>query len=276
MIPFAFDYIAPDTLEEAVDTHARIVGQGRAPVYFAGGTEVITMARVNSLAFDAVIDIKHIPQCRGYGIAGENLVLGAAASLNDIALSRVFPLLSKACARIADHTAQCKITLGGNVAGTIIYHEAALALLLADASVLLAGLAGVRECSLSSLYHGKLALQPGELIVQFTVDPGVAALPFVHAKHTEGEKIGYPLFTLAAVRYANAIKAAIGGYYPHPAVITLPLSSFPMDTEYAIGQLMLQLAGEPITDTLGSAEYRRSMLVTALRAMLVQLGGFKA
>ena len=272
MIPFPFEYYAADTLEEAVNTHAGLTAQGRTPIYFSGGTEIITMARLHNLVFDAVIDIKRIPQCRCYGIVGHNLVLGAAATLNDIALSGIFPLLGRVCARVADHTAQCKITLGGNVAGTILYHEAALPLLLVDAAVQLAGPAGTRYIPVSALYPIKTALQPGEMIVQFTMDSALANLPCVHAKHTEGEKIGYPLFTLAAVRVADSIRVAIGGYYPDPAVIEFPLAPSSVDAECAAGRLVQRLAQEPITDELGSGEYRRSMLAQALRAMLTQLG----
>ncbi len=273
MIPFPFEYIEPDTLEEAASVYAGLSQKGLRPLYYAGGTEIITMARVNSLAFDALIDIKHIPQCRGYGYSGEKIVFGAAATLNDVALSGLFPLLEKACARVADHTAQCKITLGGNVAGTIFYHEAALPLLLADATVLLASPAGTREAPLRSLYHQKLILQPGEIIVCFSMDPAVASLPYVHAKHTQGEKIGYPLFTLAALRTPGIVRAAIAGYYPFPVMVTLPLAHLPIEPAAAASLLMGQMAGEPISDTLGSGQYRRQMLEKALQAMLEVLGG---
>ena len=125
MIPFSFAYVAPDTLREAADAYVDFAGRGLKPLYFSGGTEIITMGRVDSLRFDAVIDLKGIPETRGFGGTDASVSIGAAETLNGVACWNGFPLLTKCCQRIADHTAQCKITLGGNVAGTVIYREAA-------------------------------------------------------------------------------------------------------------------------------------------------------
>ena len=51
----------------------------------------------------------------------KKLVIGSAMTLTEIAEENLFPLLSRTVKRIADHTVQDKITLGGNIAGTIIY-----------------------------------------------------------------------------------------------------------------------------------------------------------
>ena len=67
--------------------------------------------------------------------------LGAALTLTTIRA-----LLSLAAGRIADHTIQCKLTLGGNLAGTIHYHETLLPLLLADAVIHIAGPKAYENC----------------------------------------------------------------------------------------------------------------------------------
>ena len=109
--------------------------QGKMPCYFSGGTEFITFARVNKLNADAVIDIKGIPECNVLEIQGNQLVIGAAVSLNKITDSKLFPLLGQTVKKIADHTSRNKITIGGNINSELIYRESVLPLLLSDAKV---------------------------------------------------------------------------------------------------------------------------------------------
>ena len=57
MIPYDFDYFLPDTWQEAVDIFHSLKAEGKNPLYYGGGTEIISMARVGSIRPDAVIDI---------------------------------------------------------------------------------------------------------------------------------------------------------------------------------------------------------------------------
>jgi CO/xanthine dehydrogenase FAD-binding subunit len=166
-------------------------------VLLRGGTEILSMARVNNVTPGAVIDIKKIPECRGMGTDGKKLVFGSAVTLTGIAESGLFPLLGLAGGRIADHTIQGKITLGGNLAGTIIYHETLLPLLLADSMILIAGPEGSREAAIQDVLSMNKGLKPGELIVSVSFDGKYAAYPYAHIKKTKIEKIGYPLVSSA-------------------------------------------------------------------------------
>ncbi len=271
MIPFTFSYWQPQTLKEAADAYMACEGRGEKPLYYGGGTEIITMGRVNSLKFGAVIDLKAIPELSGLNREGDRLILGAAETLNSIARWNAFPLLTKCCSRVADHTAQCKITLGGNIAGTIIYREAVLALLLAGATAELYGPQGARAVKLSTLFSPKLALMPGEFFVRFSLDAGKAGLPFVHAKHVDSEKIGYPLFTLAAVREKGVMKAAVSGLFPYPVLLEFPAANTEPDPALLERQFHDQLPGQPLSDVLGSGEYRLFRLKEALCDMMARL-----
>jgi CO/xanthine dehydrogenase FAD-binding subunit len=273
MIPFSFAYIAPDTLQEASDAYSDFANRGLTPLYFTGGTEIITMGRVGSLRFDAVIDLKCIPEMKGFKKENNILSLGAAETLNDVACLSGFPLLAKCCQRVADHTAQCKITLGGNIAGTVIYHEAVLALILSEAKAELFGPIGSRTVSLNALFTPMLTLKPGEFFVRFSFDMLFAGLPFVHAKHVVSEKIGYPLFTLVAIRREDAMEAAISGLYRYPFCLHFPLASEGSDPVKVSDQLHSQMKEAPLSDVSSSAEYRLFRLEGALHDAMIKLGG---
>ena len=84
MISHDFEYYLPDTWQEAVDIFHSIKAEGKNPLYFGGGTEIISMARVGSIKPDAVIDIKKIPECLCLGTDGSQLIFGAALTLTTI------------------------------------------------------------------------------------------------------------------------------------------------------------------------------------------------
>ena len=46
MLPFNFDYHKPKTAEEAVKQYQTGVQEGRKPFYMSGGTELLTLGRL--------------------------------------------------------------------------------------------------------------------------------------------------------------------------------------------------------------------------------------
>ncbi len=274
MIPFAFAYIVPNTLDEAAKAYSECVSRGQKPVYYAGGTEIITMGRVKSLHFDAVIDLKHIQDMYALNDEKDRFVIGAGQTLNDIIYWNRYPLLAKCSQRVADHTSQCKITLGGNIAGTVIYHETSLAFLLADATAVLFGPEGKREATLSSLFTPKLTLEPGEFIVQFFMDKRYGNLDYIHVKQVESEKIGYPIFTLAAVKKDKKVSAAVSGLYAHPVWADYTKKDRELPKEKLADKLKRQQGEDVISDVMSSGEYRLYRLNQALDDMMDKLGGW--
>ena len=44
MIPFDFEYYRPDSISQAVDLFMSLTRQAKKPMYYGGGTEIISMA----------------------------------------------------------------------------------------------------------------------------------------------------------------------------------------------------------------------------------------
>jgi CO/xanthine dehydrogenase FAD-binding subunit len=271
MLAFDFDYYLPDTVKEAVDIFDSVKKEGKTPLYYGGGTEIISMGRVFNVKPDAVIDFKKIPECRGIGTDGTSVFLGAAATLNDIIESNLYPLLSLAAGRIADHTVQCKITLGGNLAGTIIYHETLPPLLLADGTIYLAGPSGTRQAPIIDVLNFNKGLRPGEIITKVSFDKRFASLPYIHVKKSKIEKIGYPLVTLFAVYDEGIINAAVSGMCDYPFRFKgIDIKNNDSATELA-GQLAEQIAQPVLDDMGGSAGYRDFMFKKTLENAIIKL-----
>lgn len=66
MIPDDFEYYRPTSIREAVQLDQTLRKQGKIPAYYSGGTEIITLTRINMFVTDAVIDIKGIPECNTF------------------------------------------------------------------------------------------------------------------------------------------------------------------------------------------------------------------
>ncbi len=267
MISYNFDYFQPTSVQEAVDTYFTLLDEGKNPVYFSGGTEIITLGRVNKITTDAVIDIKKIPECQIFQKNHDFLILGAALPLSYIEDKNKYPLLDKVIAEIADHTARNKITLGGNICANIIYREAVLPLLLTDSKVVIATREGLLEKPINDIFHKSLQLHDGEVLIQLKVDTNMLKLPFYTVKKRRQWGVGYPLITIAAVEKEGEIRTAFSGLCEFPfrsLEMEKYLNDHHLGAEDRIAKAMKHIPGEILDDVHGTAEYREFVLKNIL------------
>lgn len=271
MIPFDFIYCRPETLAEAAEVFIQLQTQGKKSVYYAGGSEIITMCRAGSIRPDAVIDIKAIPECNRLEVKKNELHIGAVCTLNEIKESKLFPLLKLASGRIADHTNQCRITLGGNLCGTIIYRETSLPLLLSDARVTLLGPEGRRTVSFQSIFPGSIQLKPGEFIVQVHIPDWALNARHAHIKKTENEKIDYPLVSVAAIWKEDYLRVAFSGICAYPfrsEKIEAVLNNRKVSCDARVEEATKLLPEAAYSDVEGSGAYRVFVLRNTLSSFL--------
>lgn len=278
MIPFNFEYYKPDNISEAVKLFDQLDLKGKKPIYYGGGTEFISMARANNIYSEAVIDIKGIPECIIHELKEGELSIGSAVTLTKIAEANLFPLLGLTVKRIADHTIQDKITLGGNIAGTIIYREAVLPLLVSDSNVVIAGTNGIRIVPLIEAFRQRILLNRGEFIIKFIIKENFLNLPFLHVKRTKNDKIDYPLITLAALKCNNSINIAFSGLFQYPfrsILIEKHLNNASLQAEDRIIDIINGISDNILSDLNGSAEYKRFVLQIMLSEVIEKLEGVK-
>lgn len=276
MIPFDFDYYKPNTIPEAIKAFKELESQGKQPLYYAGGTEIITLARAQNIYTKAVIDIKGIPECAVLEFQNEQLVIGSVVTLTQISESKMFPLLGRTGARVADHTVQGKITLGGNIGGTIIYRESVLPLLLSDSQVVIAGENGQRQAPIYEVFNERLKLNRGEFILQFIIDKVYTTLPHVHVKKTKNEKIDYPLITVAALKKDDRIRIAFSGLcaFPFRSLKTEDhLNDKNCEWDIRINNVISNLPAPVLNDISGTDKYRVFVLRDVLLNTLTMLEG---
>ena len=266
-------YLRPETAAEAVAAWSRHEGAR----YLAGGTEITTSAR-RTAAYDlrACIDIKRIPELQVHEIRGDRLLLGAALTLAEITDRDLFPLLSATCRGIADRTVRNRLTLGGNLAGMLPYREAALPLLVADATVhsLAPGPGGSepvrRERRLRELFDRRLVLAPGELVLAFSVPAAATRWPWHHRRKTRTGPVDYPLATTCLARDGRTLRLAIAGAHPYPFRSDAIDAALSRDGAAAIPDVV-RAFGPLKGDSRASAEYRVHLLQNMIRTSLEKL-----
>jgi xanthine dehydrogenase YagS FAD-binding subunit len=109
-----FAYARADTAESAVDT---LADPGTSVI--AGGTELLNWFRLGIAAADRVVDIGGLDELRGIATDGDDLRIGALATLNEIGehplVMQVAGALASACLQAASAQIRNRATIGGNV-----------------------------------------------------------------------------------------------------------------------------------------------------------------
>ncbi|MDW0108451.1 FAD binding domain-containing protein [Sporosarcina aquimarina] len=275
MIAFDFKYFKPATAEETCETWNEVQRQGEKPMIFSGGTEIITFARVNKLYTDAVIDIKGIKECNVLELQENEIVIGAAVSLNKITDSKLFPLLGDTVKQIADRTSRNKITIGGNINSQLIYKEGVLPLLLVDAKVKLAKKKGEEVVPLQSIFDKELKMGPGEMLLQVIINASAVDLPYANIKRTKFSKVGYPVVSVAALVKDNQTRVAFSGVCSYPfrshEVETI-LNDSKLTISERVEKVIGHLSSEIIDDLQGTKGYRIFVLRNILLDIAEELG----
>lgn len=276
MIDFNFDYYIPSSIDEAVKLFEELKETDLRPLYYAGGTEIITFARKNDIDTRAVIDLKGIPECNAFYTNEDKIVIGSVVTLTAIEEAKLFPLITETSGFPADHTARNKITYGGNICGRIIYKEAVLTPLVIDAQIVTAGKEGIRIVPLNGAFKEKLQLQEGEFLVQIIMDKGYGSLPYYTVKRTKSSKASYPLLSFAAVKKDDKIRFAISGACDFPFrshEMEERLNMTFLTREKRIEEALKHLPAPLMSNLESGREYREFVLRNTLMTSLKVLEG---
>ncbi|MBB6446771.1 FAD binding domain-containing protein [Bacillus benzoevorans] len=268
---FDFDYYQPKTLQEAVELFRLEQQKGKQPMFISGGTELLTLGRLNLVYTEAAIDLKNIAETREMAFEQDYLLLGGSLTLTAIEEANLFPLLTATASEVADHTARGKITVGGNICGQIFYREAVLPFLLSDSEVIIAGPEGMKVAEINQIFQQTLQLKKGEFLVALATHKKFIEAPFVSIKRRQQWDTGYPLITIAALKIDGGLRVAISGLCPFPfrsknMEAVLNNREWPREEQI---KRALEVLPQPIqSDVEGSSQYRLFVLQNLLQDVL--------
>jgi aerobic carbon-monoxide dehydrogenase medium subunit len=172
MIPAAFAYARPTTVDEAVQA---LADGGEDVKVLAGGQSLIPVMRLRLAAPETVVDLGRVGELRGVREEEDAIVIGAMTThadvLADPLIRRHAPLIAEATETVADRQVRHRGTFGGALAHADPAGDLPAVALALDAEFVLAGPAGRRTVPATEFFVDYLttALAEGEILVEIRV-----------------------------------------------------------------------------------------------------------
>jgi carbon-monoxide dehydrogenase medium subunit len=196
MIPAAFDYAAPESLEEAI----RLLSEGDEDTkLLAGGHSLIPLMKERLAAPDLLVDLRRVPGLRGIEREDGHFRIGAMTPHRQLEFSPELGLVSEAAGTIADPQVRHRGTIGGSLAHGDPASDLPAVLLAAEATVTVQGPGGQRQIAAADLPLDYLetSLAPDEVLTE------------VRVPTLEGYGYGYEKFNRRAEDWAMVAACAL-------------------------------------------------------------------
>jgi carbon-monoxide dehydrogenase medium subunit len=283
VIPVAFDYLRPSTVD---DTVAALAEAGDEAKIIAGGQSLLPVLRLRLAAPSLLIDLGGMPQLHGIRDAGDTLVIGAMTTHDEVATSplvaRFAPLLGQAAASVGDRQVRHRGTLGGSLAHADPAADLPAVAAALDLTYIVSGSSGRRTVSAADFAVDLFttALGPDEVLVEVQV-PKLEGWGAHYEKFHRVEQAWAIVGVAATVRRStstiDAARVALTNMGPKPVRATQleqALVGCPVDAR-AITEACVSAAEgtSPVDDLSGSADYRRHLArVLAARAVSAAAG----
>jgi carbon-monoxide dehydrogenase medium subunit len=167
--PSAFDYHAPETLDEATTILADLGGSAKV---LAGGQSLIPMLSLRLAYFDHLVDIARIPGLSGIRLEDDRLSIGAttvdAALEGDEGVEAAVPMLARATPLVGHFQIRNRGTVGGSIAHADPSAEYPAVALALDAEMEVVSARGTRQIAAREFFLGfwTTALEPDEILVR--------------------------------------------------------------------------------------------------------------
>jgi aerobic carbon-monoxide dehydrogenase medium subunit len=282
VIPTAFDYQAPTTVDEAL---AALASGGDDVKVMGGGQSLLPILRMRLNAPDLLVDLSRIEALRGIRDDGDALVIGAMTPYSDVVESALVrehaALLAKAVTEVADPQIRHRGTIGGALVHADPAGDVGAPVLALEAELVIQGPGGERTVPADEFFKDlfETAVGEGELLTSVRIP-----------KHTgwgsHYEKFVRVSHQWSIVAVAAAVKAD-GGTITQARIGLTNMGSTPLRARAVeealvgrsvddLGDVCSQAADgtNPPSDLNGDADYRRHLArVLTRRAVAAALGG---
>ncbi|SFA90549.1 carbon monoxide dehydrogenase, medium subunit [Amycolatopsis marina] len=172
MIPAAFDYVAPTTVDDAVRA---LADAGEDAKVLAGGQSLLPVLRMRLATPTKLIDLGRIPELRGVREDGDMLVIGAMTTHYDVQrdplVAEHAALLRKATDTVADPQVRHRGTFGGSIAHADPAGDLLAPALALDAEMVMTGMDGRRTVPAEEFFADffTTSIRQGEILLEVRV-----------------------------------------------------------------------------------------------------------
>jgi carbon-monoxide dehydrogenase medium subunit len=172
MISAPFDYLRPQTLDEAIRA---LTSHGEDAKLLAGGHSLLPMMKLRVAAPKLLVDLSGIPALAGVKQERDEMVIGALTTHYQIESSKLLegkcPLLPKAAQAIGDVQVRNRGTIGGNLVHADPAADIPAAILALGGALRLAGPEGTRSVPADDFFLDLMttAVSPDEILTEVRV-----------------------------------------------------------------------------------------------------------
>jgi aerobic carbon-monoxide dehydrogenase medium subunit len=269
MIPAAFEYLAPTSVEDAL---AALAEHGDDAKIIAGGQSLLPVLRMRLNAPEWVIDLGRIASLRGIRDGGDHLVIGAMTTHHEVGQDPLVHenalLIAKAITHLADAQVRHRGTFGGALAHADPAGDLGAPTLALGATFVVQGSGGTRSVPASEFFVDlfETAISDDEILTE------------VHVPKRAGWGASYEKFVRVAHQWPIvAVAAAVrmeGDTIAEARIGLTNMGSTPLRAEAAEQALVGQPATaegvaaaaaaaadgtNPPSDLNGDADYRRHL-----------------
>ncbi|HET8684478.1 MAG TPA: xanthine dehydrogenase family protein subunit M [Micromonosporaceae bacterium] len=283
MIPSAFDYLKPSTVEDAV---AALADAGDEAKVLAGGQSLIPVLRLRMAAPGVLVDLGGLAQLRGVRVLDDVLAIGAMTTHAEVTSSDAVrtdaPLLAAAAGGIGDRQVRHLGTLGGALAHADPAGDLPAVALALEAELVLAGPSGRRTVAASDFFvdYFTTALAPEELLVEVRV-PRLPAWGAHYEKFHRTSQSWATVGVAAAVCRSNGVishaRVALTNVGPCPVrAVAVEQALVGADATVETVAAAAQHAAEgtsPSSDLAASAEFREHLARVLTRRAVTAAAG---
>lgn len=279
MYPRPFDYLRPESVEQALDLKSETGGR-----FIAGGHSILPLMKLRMVAPPALVDIGRIDGLRGISANG-GFTIGALTTHAMVASDGSDGLpaaLSEAAGMIGDPQVRNRGTVGGNVAHADPASDLPTVFSALGATFTAVSKSGTRDIAASDFFTGlfESALAEDELLTKITVDKEESSRGSAYVKLFSPASRYAVIGACAVVELAGdgsctSCTVAVGGLTPKATVVesvagSLVGKAITEETAEAAARAAVDEVGDDVIgDLYAGVEYRRDMLpVFVARALM--------
>ena len=171
MKPALFDYVAPHSIEEALE----VLASDEMARPLAGGQSLIPTMNFRIAAPSKLVDLAQIDALKGHGVEGDVIRVGAMTRQRDLerdpAVRRANPLIAEVLGNVAHIVIRNRGTVGGSIAHADAAAELPCMLVATGGSVVARRVGDERTIAADDLFmfHMTTALEAGELLTEVRI-----------------------------------------------------------------------------------------------------------
>jgi carbon-monoxide dehydrogenase medium subunit len=284
-----FVFHTPTTLTQAfalLDTYA----DAARPM--AGGTALVNFLKQGLLTAEHFVSLERLPGLDEIRLEADGIHIGALVRHREVETSPIVrnhaPLVAEVYSRVATVRIRNMATVGGGLAHADPAQDPPLALMVLGAEVRLVSARGERRIPVGELFtdYYETVIQPGELLTEVIVPIQATSARTTYMKFLPRTQDDYATVAVAALAEAEdgvcrEVRLAIGAAGPTPihASAAEQLLAGQQPTSELIRRAADAVADQvdPLSDSRGTAEYKRDMAVVFTRRALERvLNGARA